>query len=518
MKYNKLYKLPRPSDTPSKFEGDIIPNVVRSLILSSFFFLLFSFSFLPSAFSQIDPPLRIELECAKDQQDYKFASLENQGVAVFYKSEILSMDTVQWVFIHYDTNLVKINQYKLKLPNSYQYMAADFSNNKLYLFLQKPARKKDPLKNYLLEWNLITSEFQLFDLQNHTEQLLSSLHVTDDYLFMIADEQKTKSICYYNFKTNAKQTVQITDAEVTAIESFRIDTLTKTTYFCMFLKNKQNSRAELFVTDYSGNIKERIVFPSYNDFIYNSVEIALVGKDSLLLVGGYTNSKEKKPKGSFSGIYTMHFSKNKFSANHTYPFQTQPTKDSVLSKKPLSEPNQLMNLHITQSNGKVFAITEFFYPEYQNSSSSFRNYGNSGFGFPLQSFLGFRFLNAEILEFNASGTLTNQWYFPVIDVLTQSIFHLVNLYQDSEENTLFYYVHRNNIVSQFMNGKRLISPQTTIPIELTNKADVSEYSTDVNIKHWYNNNFLLSGYQYIKNTQRNKGKRYVFFINKLTCD
>jgi hypothetical protein len=284
------------------------------------------------------------------------------------------------------------------------------------------------------------------------------------------------------------------------------------------LKNKQGSRAELFTTDYSGNIKERVVFPYYNDLIYNSVEIALVGRDSLLLVGGYSNGKEKKSKGSFSGIYTMQCIKNKFSKNSTYLFGALSPNDSALNKKNLAESNQFMKIHITQNNGKVFAITEFYYPEYKYFASSNRNYGYYGYEPPSQSLLGYRFLNAYILEFDVSGSLLNKWDFPIWDVLTQSFYNLTNIYQDSDENTLLYYVYNSNIVSQFMNGQQLLNPQTAIPIQLLNKADILEYSSNVFMQHWYSNKFLLSGYQYIKNVQRGKGKRYVFFLNKLICE
>jgi hypothetical protein len=169
-------------------------------------------------------------------------------------------------------------------------------------------------------------------------------------------------------------------------------------------------------------------------------------------------------------------------------------------------------------NGKIFATTELFYPEYQYSSSSYRTYGYYGYDPPTQLFVGFRFLNAFILEFDTDGLLLNEWYFPIQEVLTQSLHNLVELYQDHENNTLFYYVNNNNIVSQFMNGKRILSAQASIPIELTHKTDILEYSSNVYIEQGYNNNFLLSGYQYIKNTQRGKGKRYVFFINKLICE
>ncbi|MCL2290708.1 MAG: hypothetical protein FWC34_08425 [Bacteroidetes bacterium] len=491
----------------------------KSLLLSAFaLFSLLLFRF--SAFAQTDPPIRIELESAKDQQDYKFVPLNRHGVAVFYQSAVLSIDTAQWIFIHYDTNLVKTGIYKLKLPNLCQYLAADFSNNKLYLFLQKPAFKKDTLRNFLLEWDLMTQDFQLFDLQNYKFPYLSSIKVADDYLFIVVDEQKAKSIIYYNYKTHAKQAIQFTEDEITSIESFCVDPVVKKTYFCMFLKNKKGSRAELFTTDYSGNIKERVAFPFYADMQYNSARIALTGKDSLLIVGGYSYAKDRKQKGCYSGIYTMKFAKNKLSDLNTHSFGALLAKDSELNTKHLEESNLTMSAHVMQSNGHIFAITELFYPEYQYRSpaSSYRGFGHYGYDQPTRTFSGFRFLNAYILEFNVQGLLLNEWFFPVNNVLTQSFYNLVKLHQDEEGNTLFYYVHNNEIVSQFMDGQRIIGAQATIPVDLTYKTDLLEYSSNVSMRHWYGNNFLLSGYQYIKSTQRGKGKRYVFFLNKLICE
>jgi hypothetical protein len=63
----------------------------------------------------------------------------------------------------------------------------------------------------------------------------------------------------------------------------------------------------------------------------------------------------------------------------------------------------------------------------------------------------------------------------------------------------------------------VLSAQAAMSVELMSRTDLLEYSSGLSMRNWYNNNFLLSGYQYIKNTQRGK-KRYVFFINKLICE
>jgi hypothetical protein len=132
--------------------------------------------------------------------------------------------------------------------------------------------------------------------------------------------------------------------------------------------------------------------------------------------------------------------------------------------------------------------------------------------------MGYRFLNSYIFELNAQGTLLEEWFFPLPNVLTQSLYKVVNLHQDKDGNSLFFYVNKNEITSQFMNGQRVLAPQAAIPVEISYKADILEYSSNISMRHWHDNNFLLSGYQYIKNSQRGKGKRYVFFINKMICE
>jgi len=482
--------------------------------------LLYSFLLFPvlPAFSQIDPPLRIELQSEKDQQEYQFVSLAQQGVAVFFKSAPLTADTAQWVFIHYDKNLVNNNIFKIKLPNLCQYLASDLSNHKLYLFLQKPAYKKDTLKNYLLEWDLIQNNFQLFYLQNYKMPYGFSMKIVKDYLFMVADEQKTKNIVYYNFKTHNQQVIQFFEDEIISIESFCVDTVAQKTYFCMFLKNKKGSRAELFTTDYSGKIKERTVFPYYPEIVYNSARMTLAGKDSVLIVGGYSNNKDKKQSGCYSGIYSMIYAGNQLSDIKTYSLGALLAQDSGLDTKYLSEPNLTMNGYITQSNGHIFFITNVFYPEYQYNPSSYGSFGYYGYEPPTQIFTGFRFLNSYIMEFDFQGILLNKWTIPITHLLTQSLYNPVNVYQDKYENMLIYYTNKDKIISQYMKGSQLLQAQTELPLVLTNKTDILEYSSNLAMQHWYDNNFLLSGYQYIKNSQRGKEKRYVFFLNKLICE
>jgi hypothetical protein len=508
-------KLTPKTQGAQRFYTENDKNMIKICILCVFF-ALFA---VRNTFAQADAPLRVEFESSKDQQDYKFVSLGKQGAAVFYQSAVVSADTMQWVFLLYDTNLVRKGFYKIKLPNLCQYLAADFSNDKLYMFFQKPAFRKDTLKNYLLEWDVIKQNFQLYDLQNHKAPYLTFIRVVDNYLFIIANEIKVQSVVYYNIKTHATQTLHFPDDEVISFESFCVDTIGKKTYCSLFLKNRKNSRAELFVTNFSGSVLSRVIFPTHEDIVYNSAKVTIAGRDSVLITGAYSNTKENKQKGTFSGFYTMPFSVNKFSNIKTHFFGALFAKDSELNTKHLEASNIAMNMHINQSNGKVFAVAHLFFPEYQyHISSSYRSFGYYGYDAPMQIFSGYRFLNAYILEFNTNGILVNEWFLSLNNVLTQSLYNLVNVFQDPEGNSLIYYVYNNEVVSQFVSGQRVIAPQSSMPITLMQHSDFLESNSNISMRNWHDNTFMLYGYQHIRNSQRSKGKRYVFFLNKLVCE
>jgi hypothetical protein len=370
-----------------------------------------------------------------------------------------------------------------------------------------------------LEWNLKNNDFQLYDLQNFKNTYISSIEVADNYLFVVINEQKSKGIIHYNYRTHTKQTIQYIEDEVISIESFFVDTIGKTTGFCLFLKNKQGTRAELFVTDYSGKVKKRIVFPIYEDLIYNSAKATVTGRDSLLIMGGYSNVRDKKQSGCFSGIYTLLYSQNNFSEVRTYSFGALLSKDSAYHAKYIGEPNLAMNMHIKQSNGQFFAITEVLYPEYQytTSTSHYRSFGYYGYDPPSYVFAGFRFLNAYILQFGTRGQLVDEWYVPFQNLLTQSVYNMIDIYQDKEGNSLFFYGNQNNIVSQFMHGRQVLAAQATMPVELLSRTDILEYSSNLSMRNWYGNRFFFFFFQYIKNLQRSI-KRYVFFMNKMICE
>ena len=77
--------------------------------------------------------------------------------------------------------------------------------------------------------------------------------------------------------------------------------------------------------------------------------------------------------------------------------------------------------------------------------------------------------------------------------------------------------NRNNrIFSTLINGYETLEKLTSMNIETMSTRDVVEYNQGTEMQRWYGDNFLVSGYQYLRNRDKaTKAKRFVFFINKL---
>ena len=58
--------------------------------------------------------------------------------------------------------------------------------------------------------------------------------------------------------------------------------------------------------------------------------------------------------------------------------------------------------------------------------------------------------------------------------------------------------------------------QDYFSIETSQPRDMVDYNIDTHLTHWYDDNYLVSGYQYIVNKGKGaKAKRFVFFLNKI---
>jgi hypothetical protein len=483
------------------------------------------FTLLPfSSHSQTvdNDPIRLELESGKDWYDYSFIPIGNHGILLINRGKLIHQDTALWDFTFYDTNFFKIKTYQIKLLSSLILTSNHFSGSGFYLLFQTSNNKKSFPKTYLLSSSLIDTTLNCLNLKLQEifpeMNTISQFTADHEHLFLFSSENGNNSFCFYNTNHQAITLKQSIGDNLS--ESIFLDNTSKkiliaiNNYISPTDKNEKGF--QLFVSDYSGKDHSYLKFPEYEEYQFRSARIAKTDSNSYLIIGTYNNETDKKPSNLHSGVYTLTYKGGKLGYPNFYNYTSLKTKDTkALIKAQSNNLNlQLVIGNLYTNNEQFGFVTEVYYPEY--STSNYYSPGSYYASTPVSTFDGYRFLNAYVTTFDKDGNLLWDNFIPINDMLTQSLQHKVGLYIDEQNNGYIYYPNNSTITSTLVHNYTVLEPIMNEKLTTLYPKDIIESSAQIRIERWYDNNFLISGYQSIKNPNYGKsGKRFVFFINRL---
>lgn len=474
--------------------------------------------------AQYDAPLRIELESAKDKDDYFMAPVGEKGVFVGYEGNLIAEDTTTWVLIHYDTNLQKDYHFIIPMPAFTEYINFAKSDNYLYIILQKRFPKKSPVLSFLLTIDLQKNIYNIHLINNLINNQISVLNARDGELVIQAANNKRDSLYFYDCNH------QIISSLYSKFD-FRTEFCELDTFNCRWLiglsplTNQQTEPLKLYERNYLTQ-QETIqnfptLFPNNTTYVYNSARAVVINKDSALIIGTYNTLQDKYSSNLHSGVYTIQLLNNQMDSAKFYNYASLKTKSTNIEvNNQLKKDNlnfQLLIGDISHNDKQYTFFTEIFYPEYNYAYGSTGYdvyYGNTGFQ-NTPTFVGYRFINAYITTFDAAGNLLWDNFFPFNNLITQQLSNRLSI-DYIDDFALVYYPFNNYFTHTLFNKYEVIKTMETSRIETNYTNDVVDYSRKVQLKRWYRNYYLASGYQYIRHKGKGvKSKRYVFYMNKL---
>ncbi|MDD4394592.1 MAG: hypothetical protein PHQ33_01740 [Bacteroidales bacterium] len=480
--------------------------------ITAFFLLL-----LPALLlAQYDAPLRIELEDAKDEFNYHLANAGNNGLFVAYEGNRISEDSINWVFLHYDTNLQNDYHFILPFPLLTEFITYKKSDNYLYFLLQKRFPKKSASKTSLVTVNLQNNQYNVTSISNLTNNQLAELFVRDHEIVIRASDNKSDSLFFYDCLTNTLSTYQ--SGFTFFVEFCELDTFNHRWLFGLNSKPDRHERQLLlYERDYLSHHEFvqpfPASFPDNSDFIYNSARAAVINQDTTLIIGTYNTFQDKNSAQLHSGVYTLQLHKSSFDSAKFYNYSTLKTKTDVAFDSEVN--NNILNFQlfvgdIFHNRSQYTLATEVYYPEYNN------NYSYSGTQmYNYQTFVGFRYVNAYVTTFDAGGNLLWDNYFPFSNLLSQQLTKRLSVEYLGDE-ALVFYPYNSYIIHTLLRGYDVVERMASIKVENSYAQDKVEYCKNPEVFRWYDDYYLATGYQYIRSKAKNpKSKRYVFYINKL---
>ena len=488
---------------------------IRLLILVIVMFLS------SSLWAQSDPPLRLELPTAQDADDYHFTLMGKDGVMVFYEGMPINGDTTGWVLMCYDTNLQQKNVFNLHLPVPVSFRQSCFSQGKLYLLFQEVVGRKEAPVTFISELDINNHQSKLYTIQNIPKFEAAKLKAIDGHLVFSFINSDTYWVYFYNTITEQLKQFLVPDAAIISEQFVEIDTLNHKFLLGLgVLYGSKVAMMTVYETDYDGEQLKAVRLPTYEDFYYNTARMKIIDSEHALIMGTYNLANSRKSGFYHSGVYTLTYDNSTMGYPEFYNYTNLHRKDTLKNGKVKQQSLDLQLLigDIVSNDSCYTLITEVYYPEYNYTSSYYDNssyYYGGTYNPPTTTFVGYRYVNAYVTCFDRRGELLWDNYFPFNNIITRRLAQRVSLYY-TPFGTAIFYPYNSTLTYCLVNGYELVEQSETVPIECMYKKDAVEYSRDVNMYNWYDNKFVIAGYQSIvANGKGNKGKRYVFFINKL---
>lgn len=484
-----------------------------------FLFVVIQCFCLPLSWAQTDPPLRIELEMAKDASDYNYAMAGDNGVFVFYEGNAINVDSSSMIFMHYDTNLRKTYNFSVKLPSSLKFIASTLSDSSLFLLFQQEISKKHARRSVVVRIDFPEHVFSSCTIDALDDPDVYALKAVDNHLFILASNDKKESLYFYNCISGELNQFKA-DTTIYEIEFCEPDTFNRQLWVGAVLQySSKSSVLAMYNIDYDGNVISVQPFPVYGGYYYNSARLSVIDSTRAMVIGTYNNENDRYSGNMHTGVYTIKIEDSEFGVPNFFSYTKLHYQDSTAKNKHNSNLNfQLLVGEITTNGSQYAFVTEVFYPEYNtNNYSSYDPFYGGYYSTPSTStFAGYRLVNAYVTTFDEEGQLLWDHYLPFQNILTYRLAQRVSVFFTPENYALLYYPYNFTLTSMLVEDNHVIENLSSMDLETLLRHDEVDYSRNPKIQKWYGTNFLVSGSQYIKNTSKTaKSKRYVFFLNKL---
>lgn len=484
---------------------------------------------------------RIELPLNAKSQQCGYVTMGRQGVLAFAENTTTAAKGMkEWGFIVTDTNLVEQNQFKATLDATLQMQSSTTSDQFAAVVFASNKRSDSTLVNIIF-YDISSGKFKTFATKLPPNiSLLPAAAVANTLMMAYNFNNGGAFVSFYNTENGKARHKNMQDVRF-LIQNIEASTATK--HFVVTLKEfeDRHSVATNFQIYKPDGIME-------HSFSYPNSENATIGRScsridddgSLKVLATIERiSSAKVSAKDFAnnfdkvsvGVGWFCFAPEK-TQSKIYLFKNIPDIDKALTpsnrlrvkQRQVQQKNdstaskgeigfQLLKPNLLSHNDTSIIALEAFVPFYHTETrTEFGYYGSMPTTRTV--FDGYDFYAHLLFAFNDNGNLIwhshTKFDLPIDMALKRHTNEALCLDEivtlSTSDNTLIYSITD-------LNGEKLLDEeQTTLPMMKKNDILATEYSSY--IRHWYDNNFIVSGKQTVRNRMMRKAERNVFFLQK----
>jgi hypothetical protein len=514
---------------------------IKSFI-TGFVLLFGSFTFAQNA-----SVIRMEAPAALESGAFHTETLAKSGVMIFYESnEVNESSQRKWYFGLFDTQLKQVWLKFIPLRDGIQFMKSVRNGSMLHLLFRSVNPGKSGNEFYeIVNYNTRTEAFSNISGTIPDDAEINGFEAIDDKACLGLNLKKNHTDVLFINLNNGEIEVQTVEAENDSyIEKVLVDHKNKHFYVAVkYIKDKNSLEDKIIQYSARGALEKTfLISNSININSLRNFVLAPVTDQQLTFMGTYDiitgrtvdlKKAADDTEANSAGMFFLQFENNIQKTLNFYDFMSfdniygslqgremayvKKTPDEDEKQKPEKTLSALFYFYapavIEFKKQYVFSI-EVYKPFYTSETRMEYDFYGRPIPHTYQVFDGYIFYDLVIASVSKNGQLIWNNDFEINSIKTYFLKQQVAVFPDGDFLSMAY-VSDGHIYSQTIDGPVDLSKEK-IPIESQYAKDWLTEDENNTVAHWYDDYFLVYGYQKIKNRSLgDQSTRTVFFANKV---
>jgi len=515
-------------------------------MLKRYTFLFILFIYLSSYGQSLDA-IRLEVESDIDAEAFRVETIGKDGLLIFYVSNELDKEKKRkWYFGLFDNGLTQNWLKFIALADKIEFVKSFRDSKNIYLFFKNSGRDRSDYGYYeIVTYNIRKQDFSKISGSIPAKAEYAGIDIIGNTACLGLNLKKYETdLVFINLNDGELTPVHIDKETPGYIESIYADRVTNQFYVAI-KQNRDRRYISEHIIAYSSSGKQvsNVKITGTEPLKYFKDYVMTSNNNELLVFGTYNVITEKNPtfkdmeddlENRSAGMFYMKFVDGKQVSLKYYDFMgfsnisgaigrnnfvttklsnskdtTQRANNMVSAAFNLSKPL----VYKSPNNEYVFSV-EVFQPYYKTETRMDYDFYGRPYPYTYNVFQGYDYYDVIVAGISPSGDLNWSNDFPIDDMLTYSRSRKTVVFND-DRFVLLAYINNGNVVYQMIDGSSDID-RSKMKIGTDYPQDRVIDEENSHIMHWYDDYFLIYGYQKIKNrTLGDKSTRTVFYTNKI---
>jgi len=489
-----------------------------------------------------DKPLRVELPAKSDRETYRVIPCGKEGLLMFFRSsEQVDDARIKWYFTLYDKNLQQIWVKSIPLGIDQDFGFQEYKKDTLFLLFQHIGKTKSVLVDFqVLRVLLKTGTFILNPGSIKENQEIISFSVNRNLAWLgFNTAGGMGQFSLIDLTTGKFRSFSPGQGSQISIRWVAADSMTNGINAIVSRQiSKKVSEHYLVRYDTAGVIRSECPLNTNNTgYEFTHFRVLRIAQQKFLLLGSYglggiNNTKKKEEEEVSTGFFAADVSGSTQKSIFFYNFLELKNASCLLNDKDVmalrkksmkkgrslgeySVDYPLILREVVRNGNQFILIGEVYSPQFRTESyTDFDFYGRPQTS-SYSVFDGFRYQSAIIAGFDEEGKLLWDNILEIRNLVSFEATPKVACYS-SGDNLVLAYLSDGKIGYKIIRQNDVIEKLDYTSLDLMYPDDKLISESRGKMVPWYDNYFICSGYQEIKNVAlESNNKRMVYYFNKV---